>query len=36
VAIEYMQRESIALPTDVALKCWLALTGGSVNTPPPR
>ena len=36
VAIEYMLRESIALPTDVALKCWLVLTGGSVNTPQPR
>jgi uncharacterized SAM-binding protein YcdF (DUF218 family) len=33
MAIEYMLRESIALPTDVALMCWLALTGGSVNTP---
>lgn len=33
VAIEYMLRESIALPTDVALKCWLMLTGGSVNAP---
>ena len=32
VAIEYMLRESIALPTDVVLTCWLALTGGSVNS----
>lgn len=35
IAIEYMLRESVALPTDVALKLWLAVTGRSVNTPPP-
>lgn len=29
VAIEYMLRESIALPTDVALMLWLTMTGGS-------
>ena len=33
VAIEYMLRESIALPTDVVLMLWLALTGGSVSAP---
>lgn len=33
IAIEYMLRESVALPTDVALKLWLTLTGRSVNTP---
>jgi uncharacterized SAM-binding protein YcdF (DUF218 family) len=33
VAIEYMLRESIALPTDIALMLWLALTGGSVSSP---
>jgi len=33
VAIEYMLRESIALPTDIALMLWLTLTGGSVRSP---
>ena len=31
VAIEYMLRESIALPTDVALLLWLRLTGRTVR-----
>jgi uncharacterized SAM-binding protein YcdF (DUF218 family) len=33
VAIEYMLRESIALPTDVALTLWLMITGGSASVP---
>lgn len=33
VAIEYMLRESIALPTDIALMLWLTLTGGSMSSP---
>ena len=33
VAIEYMLRESIALPTDVALMLWLSITGRPVNSP---
>ena len=33
VAIEYMLRESIALPTDVALMLWLTVTGGSMSSP---
>lgn len=36
VAIEYMLRESIALPTDVALTLWLMFTGGSASVPPTR
>ena len=35
IAIEYMLRESVALPTDVALKLWLVATGRSVSIPPP-
>ncbi len=31
VAVEYMLRESIALPTDVALLLWLRLTGQTVR-----
>jgi len=33
VAIEFMLRESIALPTDIALMLWLTLTGGSRTAP---
>jgi len=33
VAIEYMLRESIALPTDVVLMLWLTVTGGSMSSP---
>ena len=33
VAIEYMLRESIALPTDVVLMLWLTVTGGSLSSP---
>ena len=33
VAVEYMLRESIALPTDVALMLWLTVTGGSMTAP---
>ena len=33
VAIEYMLRESLALPTDMALMLWLRLTGGSMSSP---
>jgi uncharacterized SAM-binding protein YcdF (DUF218 family) len=33
VAIEYMLRESIALPTDIALMLWFTLTGGSMSSP---
>ena len=32
VAIEYMLRESLALPTDIALMFWLTLTGGSMSS----
>lgn len=31
MAIEYMLRESIALPADVALSCWRAITGTSTS-----
>lgn len=31
IAIEYMLRESIALPADVALSCWRAITGVSAS-----
>lgn len=31
VAVEYMLRESIALPTDVMLMLWLTISGGSAN-----
>jgi vancomycin permeability regulator SanA len=33
VAVEYMLRESIALPTDVMLMLWLTVSGGSANSP---
>jgi len=33
VAIEYMLREALALPTDMALMLWLRLTGGSMSSP---
>ncbi len=33
VAIEYMLRESLALPTDMALMLWLRLTGRSMSSP---
>jgi hypothetical protein len=33
VAIEFMLRESIALPTDIALMLWIKLTGGSRTAP---
>ncbi len=32
IAIEYMLRESIALPTDLALMLWLKITGRAANT----
>ncbi len=36
IAIEYMLRESIALPTDLALMLWLKITGGVANNATPR
>lgn len=33
--LEYMLRESVALPTDLALMLWLKMTGRSVDEAPP-